>query len=381
MIDSDHVRERIAGLLYDGILSPLDWYAAMDAVSNVLGARLFHFFTLSNVDSTIVDGVDNQGLTGVTAENMREYVDHHVTSDIRMTTLMGMSLGEIMLDHERITAREMSRNVVYSDFLSPLGFGGTLGVKLRDDDGSRDFMGFIRPSDHHQYGADEKLFIEQLMPTLIRASRIRARMNALSRQASLGIAALETLVQGIAVVDAQCRIHYANPAAERLMTPPSAVSVVQQRLRCADAELQARLEQLATLACGNPGKAGGGGYIVELRASGPNGGDGAAAQIKPSAGIKLAKADGAGDPHHSRRGKRTRPSAGQRHAGAVAYRGAFAAVAGGWQIGEGLCAGGGLQLAHRACAHEEPDAQDRLPSASGTGATAAGLAGGVIDHA
>ena len=256
MIDSDHVRERIAGLLYDGILSPLDWYAAMDAVSNVLGARLFHFFTLSNVDSMIVDGVDNQGVTGVTAENMREYVDHHVTSDIRMTTLMGMSLGEIMLDHERITAREMSRNVVYSDFLSPLGFGGTLGVKLRDDDGSRDFMGFIRPSDHHQYGADEKLFIEQLMPTLIRASRIRARMNALSRQASLGIAALETLVQGIAVVDAQCRIHYANPAAERLMTPPSAVSVVQQRLRCADAELQTRLEQLATLACGNPGKAG-----------------------------------------------------------------------------------------------------------------------------
>ena len=57
------------------------------------------------------DGTDNQGVTGVTAENMREYVDHHVTSDIRMTTLMGMSLGEIMLDHERITAREMSRNV------------------------------------------------------------------------------------------------------------------------------------------------------------------------------------------------------------------------------------------------------------------------------
>ncbi|WP_240933116.1 helix-turn-helix transcriptional regulator [Diaphorobacter sp. HDW4B] len=204
----------------------------------------------------VENSVDNQGAFGLNAEKMREYEQHHASSDMRIRILMSLPTGQVMLDHERISAREMSRDVVYSDILWPNGFGSTLGTMLRDDSGSRDFMGFMRPSDHTHYGADEKLFIEHLMPTLVRASRIRARMNALSRQASLGISALETLVQGVAVVDAQCRIHYANPAAERLMTPPSAVSVVHRRLRCADAELQTRLEQLATQACGNPGRAG-----------------------------------------------------------------------------------------------------------------------------
>ena len=149
--------------------------------------------------------MDNQGTCGIVADKLREYVEHHVSNDPRMSVLMNMQGGQIMLDDEHISAREMSRNVVYSDFIRPSGFGSTLGTVLRDENGSRDFLGFIRPSDHHRYGAGEKRFIEQLMPTLIRASRIRAHMNALSRQAGLGIAALETLVQGVAVVDVQCR--------------------------------------------------------------------------------------------------------------------------------------------------------------------------------
>ena len=187
----EEARKRITGLLYDGVISRDDWYGGIDALRDALGAGFFHFFTLNTSDSTVLDSVDNQTSVGAIQKKLREYEDDgFVTQDLRMQILSKLPVGEVMLDHEHISAKEMSRNRVYADFLGTFGFRNTLGVLLRDDAGVRDYLGFIRPADYTAYGDGDKGLMQQLMPDLVRASQLRARMAELSQRAALGLAAL-----------------------------------------------------------------------------------------------------------------------------------------------------------------------------------------------
>ena len=81
-------------------------------------------------------------------------------------------------------------------------------------------------------------------------------MLHLSRNAALGMAALDSLRQGVAVVDSQCRIHHANAAMERHLATPGPLCARQGRLACTDRTAHARLQQLAVAACASPAKAG-----------------------------------------------------------------------------------------------------------------------------
>lgn len=250
--------ERIAGLFYDGVLSAQDWYDGLDGTRAFLGAGLFDYFTLDNAGSPPFNGVHNQGYVGLHAEKLREYQSHFMGEDLRMAALAKMPAGQVMLDHEHISIRDMSCNIVYADFLRPHGFRHTLGTVVRDEGGSRDFLGFIRPADREPYGATDKAFLQQLMPELRRAAMLRARAGHLVRQAAMGLAALNALPQGITLVDAQCRIQYSNPRAERLFASNAALRVRQGRLACDEVKADIQLLQQVKRACsgGGLGRAG-----------------------------------------------------------------------------------------------------------------------------
>ena len=246
-------RKRIVGSLYDGILSPQDWHGAIDTMRHALGAGVFNCFTLRTLDGQVIDSVDNLAGVGIREEKLREYETHYLGEDPRMAVLMGLPVGRIMLDHEHISMREISRNVVYADLLRPNGFQHTLGALVRDEGGSRDFLGFIRPADHAPYGACDKELVERLMPDLSRAARLRARTGQLARHAALGLAALDAIPQGIAVVDAECRIQYSNRCADRLLGNTRVLRVRYGRLQCDEVQANAQLQQQVARACGAAG--------------------------------------------------------------------------------------------------------------------------------
>ncbi|KAB2899902.1 MAG: helix-turn-helix transcriptional regulator [Burkholderiaceae bacterium] len=210
---------------------------------------MFDYFTLSTISSQASDSVNNQGYVGLHAEKLREYQAHYIGQDLRMAALAQLPVGQLMLDHEHISTREMSRNIVYTDFLRPHGFQHTLGALVRDEGGSRDFVGFIRPSDHTPYGANDKALVERLMPDLTRAAHLRARTVQLARHAALGLAALDALPQALVIVDAHCHIQYSNPAADRMLARPGAMGVRHGRLSCLEGNAQVRWQSLVAAAC------------------------------------------------------------------------------------------------------------------------------------
>ncbi|WP_028603784.1 helix-turn-helix transcriptional regulator [Ottowia thiooxydans] len=246
----------IAGRFYDGVLEPGAWYAAMDDMCTHLQAGIFHGFTLFSGETPTPESVGNVEEFGLQARNMAEYETEHAGNDLRLMATLGLAPGEIMLDHEHVSEAEALRNSVYADWLIPLGLKHTAGVVVRTEGSARELVSFIRPRDAKPFSLEDKRFIEQLMPDITRAAKLRAGTLALSRSASLGMAALETLRQCVAVVDLDCRIHHANAAAEKLLAQSSALAVRYGRLHCAHAKASGRLVQLVRGACALPGKAG-----------------------------------------------------------------------------------------------------------------------------
>ena len=247
---------RIAGLLYDGVLSPQDWHAGMAAFNATVGGFNFHQLTVDLQHGTVLESIASIGPGNEKA--VEDYDRHFALIDERVPIAMRLGQGQVMLDHEHFSERDMSRSALYVDCLAPQGMKYTMGLMLRVDGSVQQYVGFMRASDQKPFGNEEREFALQLVPEAIRASHLRARAGQLARHAALGLAALDTLPQAIAVVDAQCRIQYSNPAADRLLARPGAMSVRHGRLSCEGGHAQAHWQCIVAAACARqgPGMAG-----------------------------------------------------------------------------------------------------------------------------
>ena len=125
-----------------------------------------------------------------------------------------------------------------------------------DDGITREFFSIIRPSDYVAYGTESRTLMTRLMPDLMRATKLRAQTARLSRLAALGLSALDSLLQGMVLVDAQCRIQYTNTAADYILSAAYPLLARHGQIACADASGQALLRTLVASACSKRVKAG-----------------------------------------------------------------------------------------------------------------------------
>ncbi len=241
------VVSRIVGRLYEGAASPQEWSEALNHIRIATGGALFYNFAVDTRSMSVVASLQN---LEVPADKVREYEQHHAASDERMPIVMGLPVGQPMFDHEHFTSRELSRSFIYSDWLPSLGYRHTFSVPLRDEDGTREFLSIMLPSDAGPFKAADRELIERLMPDLMRASRLRARMSHVAARAVLGLAALDSLPHGVAVLDASCRVVHLNPAAERTLRSAHGLVIRNARLQASDSVAQEELAALVATACG-----------------------------------------------------------------------------------------------------------------------------------
>ena len=244
----DQVR-RIAGRLYDGVLSPQDWYDGLAACGSALGAGNFHHLTVD-----VQQGVVAESLASLNdAKALESYANHFAMIDERFPVAMRLGEGQVMLDHEHFSERHMSRSAVYVDCLAPQGMKYTMGLKVRVQGSVQQYVGFLRQVDKSPFTDEDRSFALHLLPDVARAAGLRARASQLAQQAAMGLAALDALPQGLMVVGPDCRVHYGNPAAERLLAGAELLRVRHGRLQCLDGAAQAQLQQHVLRACGHQG--------------------------------------------------------------------------------------------------------------------------------
>jgi DNA-binding CsgD family transcriptional regulator/PAS domain-containing protein len=246
--------QTIAGHLYEGILSPGDWALGLEGIRQQTDAGVFHHVTWDLQAQCVLQGIANEEQP---ESKVREYEVHHAPHDPRMPIIMQMGVGRVLWDHEHFSARTMDRSPIYADWLAPLGYRHTLGIPVFDDGHTREWVCMIRHSDQEAFGSGEQAFLQQLMPDLLRAARLRSQAAHLAVQAAMGFAALETSHQAVVLLGADGSIRYMNPAAQRTTLPARGLAVRAGRfLGCTDASAQAQLEHAVKRACRRHGSAG-----------------------------------------------------------------------------------------------------------------------------
>ena len=244
--------QSIAARLYEGIAAPDQWQAGLGLLAAEVGGQAFHQVTVDLRDGSVPDSVI---CDAAPLHKFDEYAEHYVQGDERLALFAHLREGSFILDHEYLDSRQISRSAVYSDFLRSVDLRHTLCVLQRDDGQTRDYLGIMRPADHRPYGDRERALLELVMPDMVRAARLRARMRQLQREALVGRAALDGLPRGVAVVDARGRIEYANARAERYIRTSPWLAPKGGILGMRDAATQRRLLAALSHACSAARKA------------------------------------------------------------------------------------------------------------------------------
>ncbi|WP_424461653.1 helix-turn-helix transcriptional regulator [Ottowia sp.] len=243
--------DRLTRLLYDGIANPDDWYAGLDAVRQAVGGMVFHHLSLGPSGAPTGPGLAN---AETPADKLREYEEVHIQNDVRMPMLFSAPVGGVVFDHEHLDAHTFSRSAIYADWLPSVGLRHTLGIKLRADNDTIDVLGIMREKTDAPYGSRERQLCEWLMPHLMRASQLRARMAELASQVALGLAALDTTPSALAVVSANSEVRFLNTAAQLALMDSDPLRVRNGRIHAADPHGQEALAHLIAAACRQHGE-------------------------------------------------------------------------------------------------------------------------------
>ena len=144
---------------------------------------------------------------------------------------------------EAVDKTQLLRSEVYADWYRKVGvYHALMGVfPVGGDLGA---VSVSRPSDRAEFDEREKARLNLLIPHLQRAVQIHRRLSAAEQERALTLEMLERLALGIIIVDANARVAFANPVAQRTLKLARDLTVARGALRLRNQVPQRQFEKL-----------------------------------------------------------------------------------------------------------------------------------------
>ncbi|MGH7485911.1 MAG: hypothetical protein ACREMY_09975, partial [bacterium] len=150
---------------------------------------------------------------------------------------------------DRMLDPKFSRQSEYVNvFAKSAGIRWFRGGKVFEDARGSTYFSIHRPPDAAPFDDDTLKLLDLLLPHLARVSRLTADLEETLPALASTQAAINLLRTGICVVDASCRLLYANPAAEALLASPCSLQVKNGRLSSKRTETHSKLWRAIALA-------------------------------------------------------------------------------------------------------------------------------------
>lgn len=129
----------------------------------------------------------------------------------------------------------LHRSTYFNEWMRPQRFAHTIGVTPYARRGVVANLSLFRPSEMPPFGDEEIADMQALTPHLQRALAFVVRLERATWSERLGLAALDALSEGYALVNERATLRHANPALERRLREGAV-------LECRAGRLQARLQ-------------------------------------------------------------------------------------------------------------------------------------------
>lgn len=215
-VRSERALHAAVGALYAAALDATGagWEAALDAVSPLIAAG-------GPVGVTFADG--DGGIARVHHARMNpadtvRYLTHYAHIDpVLEPALVDARPGTLLLSDALIPRRALRRTEFHADWLRPRDFEVGAAVALvRQRTATATFYA-VRYRRAGAFRVGDVRALTQLVPHLAAAAALTLRLAALHAERDLGRDLLAASPDAVLAVDGDGRVHYANPAAERLL--------------------------------------------------------------------------------------------------------------------------------------------------------------------
>lgn len=158
----------------------------------------------------------------------------------------------VVRTNERLAAfmadgEALYRSAYYNEWMRPQGFRYTLGNTLFAEDEVVANVTLLREPGMPTFNRREVAAFERLSQHMTRALRLAVRLEHVAAT-GLGMTALDSLRHGVALVDHQLRVVYANAAMEALLRRAHGLRLREGRLATASQVPQERLQAMVTAA-------------------------------------------------------------------------------------------------------------------------------------
>jgi DNA-binding CsgD family transcriptional regulator/PAS domain-containing protein len=236
--------------IYDAAGDDTKWQAALARLTELMQAVGGMYCLFGNRGR--VPGVEAAYFSGYDAKSGDAYATQHNLSDPHVPLGMGTPLRDWFLSHEHFSDRYVSGNAFFQEVMRPSGIRWTAGARIWENDDAVACMAFHRAFDADPFDAADRQRLTLLTPHLGRAASVHLKLSRHRLNAEIGLAAMDGLRFGVAVVDATGHIVFANAAAERFLAWREVFrtgSAWQLGLRHADCHARLREGIAAALGC------------------------------------------------------------------------------------------------------------------------------------
>lgn len=206
---------KMIDLIYEAALDPSAWPDVANRLADLCGATLAQIIGHDSETCAVTNIAPRAD-----PETVRSYTQHWVYHNPLIEPTQRIPLGSVFTFDRIVPRRELARTAIYNEFFVPAGMEERLGVRLLAEGSFTALANLYRPGHKGAFDSADAELLASLVPHLRRALQLNVRLADLeiSRTASAEI--LDRLSQASLLVDAACRVLFANRAHARRRPRP-----------------------------------------------------------------------------------------------------------------------------------------------------------------
>lgn len=271
------LREQLALLMHEGALEPKRWREFLEG----LGRRMKGAATLLLRSPHVAEA----GLLyswGGSDEVLAQYSHSYFLSD----SFVNLPEKQVITLHEFVPVEQLERSRFFTEYLVPWDAIYNLGVDVRDGDRLYARLRLTRGRQAGNFTADEKRFVEYLVPHFDIAMRTHAALDVTKMERAIYADAMDHLTLATVILDASGHVIHTNALARDILHRQDGISLSNDTLVLTHPAEAQRLRDAIGRAI-TVGRAAKPGIVEVLRARRPSGAGHYGIMIRPAAGSSV----------------------------------------------------------------------------------------------
>jgi len=252
---------KVIASIYDAALEPERWPVALEHIAGLLGAMHAHLW-----EGDASQRLGSVAWAGAAPAFVQAYEEHYVCTDPFALARTWPS-GTMLTDDMATPRAALERSDFFQEWARPQGMHTAIGANVAVEDGTVAVLVATRTKHDETFGREQFDLLAEVLPHLQRAMRINLYLSGASGSRHVACAALNALSHGVVIVDAACRVIFANRAAEQTLTASDGIGSGPAGLFAMTVTLTNRLRALVTQASGTGGGPPTGGALLLGRRS------------------------------------------------------------------------------------------------------------------